>query len=1237
MNKGAIIIIGGLLTLGLCSSDLAYGQGKAALYLRQSVAPGQKDTTAMEFTARVGETVTLDLYIDPAGEAITGVQILISYDDTVFEPVLQATQGGPLAPFKEGTVLQGSSIVNKFAGDDDVGKPNGNGVAGYQLTYTENTQATPQGQRFVSAKFVVATMKVKVLRKPASGQGTIQVDANRGDGETAYFISGQAGRRINFNLVRDARINILGFSIQPIPEVLLPPGGSKTINLSQYVVDNVNWTLPDPTPQDSITAQIDQQTQTLTVRADVAGFVGVRNLTVTGTTVAGGETAQTTVRVVVNSPPTISKGVFPDTIKFDEDTVNTTLVLTGRATDADPSAKLAWTAASLGTKITAQVDTTTNRVTLRPAQDFNGSEKVQFTVADQYGAKDSTTVVVTVKPVNDPPEFYNRFPLLSVPLGGKDENIVLNAYLKDVDHNLSDSNYLFFTQNADNLVVNILPGGRVSVTPAPGALGDRKVDIVAVDPEGARARQTLTVRVTASTGPNQPPVVRRPVPDKTGMVRGGAQAVMGLDSLVTDPDTPDDRIVWTVSPGPSARQIQVNIDAQRRAIFQAPADFVGFELMTFTATDPTNLTGSFQIIVFSVEPDKPDIGGLPDPRVVAGGKTPYVNFNDYIFDATDPDADLTIKVIPPAGSGLKVDIDPATRNSVVEAPSAEPAGTKQVVFEVSNKRGNTGLDTIQVQVDPAGQVRLADFPQVSFRADQPGSLRLDDYVLSGGASRLSWTSQFNATRLSVTIDTGRVATLRAVGGFTGDENVLFTARDPVSSSQDQKTVQVTVLPASAGIKLKPLPEVTFSAGSVDRSLRLNSYVETGDTTRISWQARVASGSTTVTASIDPATRVVSLSNAPGFTGTETVVFTASDGSSRAEASAQVTVTPATAVGDFKLLVIANPIQRAFVDVFVAAKKELASEPTVIVDLNLTKPQVESTRSLVSLKKLSLDGAGNLWNGNLTLQIGQEGNGNIRASAVTTQQVPLSDVARFTVGTVNPGFALTVNGPGASLTAPPGAFREAAAVALFQSRDGEVGGGAAAKPAGGEPVPVSEAYSVVMTATPAQPVELRFDVGGVDADLAERAGVYRKEGDEWVYVGRRGTEDGVQRAVSAPILQGGVYRAMVARDLTDGTGPGRRVGGEIPEACELEQNYPNPFNPATAIRFSIPEAGVVRLQVYDVAGRVVRTLMDGAMGAGRVLVTWDGTDETGRRVASGVYFYRLEASGATLTRKMMLLK
>jgi len=88
---------------------------------------------------------------------------------------------------------------------------------------------------------------------------------------------------------------------------------------------------------------------------------------------------------------------------------------------------------------------------------------------------------------------------------------------------------------------------------------------------------------------------------------------------------------------------------------------------------------------------------------------------------------------------------------------------------------------------------------------------------------------------------------------------------------------------------------------------------------------------------------------------------------------------------------------------------------------------------------------------------------------------------------------------------------------------------------------------------------------------------------------------------------------------------------------LRQNFPNPFNPHTTIRFNVPTAGPVTLSVYDVAGRLVSTVVSRPLAAGPHSVAWDGTDHRGARVASGVYFYRLEAGAHAATRKMVLLR
>jgi hypothetical protein len=88
---------------------------------------------------------------------------------------------------------------------------------------------------------------------------------------------------------------------------------------------------------------------------------------------------------------------------------------------------------------------------------------------------------------------------------------------------------------------------------------------------------------------------------------------------------------------------------------------------------------------------------------------------------------------------------------------------------------------------------------------------------------------------------------------------------------------------------------------------------------------------------------------------------------------------------------------------------------------------------------------------------------------------------------------------------------------------------------------------------------------------------------------------------------------------------------------LEQNFPNPFNPNTTIRFTIPKDGHVDLTIYDVAGRRVRNLVNAKKRANFYKIEWDGTNNTGDRVASGVYFYRLVAGKFSQTKKMIMLK
>ncbi len=112
-------------------------------------------------------------------------------------------------------------------------------------------------------------------------------------------------------------------------------------------------------------------------------------------------------------------------------------------------------------------------------------------------------------------------------------------------------------------------------------------------------------------------------------------------------------------------------------------------------------------------------------------------------------------------------------------------------------------------------------------------------------------------------------------------------------------------------------------------------------------------------------------------------------------------------------------------------------------------------------------------------------------------------------------------------------------------------------------------------------------------------------------------------------------AAPALDSTTTTGPS--VANTIPREFSLRQNYPNPFNPNTRIELALPQACQVTLEIFNVLGQKVRTLVNGQMSAGNHSVEWNSTDDRGRQVSSGIYLYRLTAGDYLETRKMVLLK
>ena len=94
---------------------------------------------------------------------------------------------------------------------------------------------------------------------------------------------------------------------------------------------------------------------------------------------------------------------------------------------------------------------------------------------------------------------------------------------------------------------------------------------------------------------------------------------------------------------------------------------------------------------------------------------------------------------------------------------------------------------------------------------------------------------------------------------------------------------------------------------------------------------------------------------------------------------------------------------------------------------------------------------------------------------------------------------------------------------------------------------------------------------------------------------------------------------------------------IPQSFALHQNYPNPFNPTTTLKYDLPEDAMVNITIYDMMGRIVKTMVNTQQNAGYKSIQWNATNDYGKPVSAGLYLYTIEAGAFRQTKKMVLLK
>jgi hypothetical protein len=177
------------------------------------------------------------------------------------------------------------------------------------------------------------------------------------------------------------------------------------------------------------------------------------------------------------------------------------------------------------------------------------------------------------------------------------------------------------------------------------------------------------------------------------------------------------------------------------------------------------------------------------------------------------------------------------------------------------------------------------------------------------------------------------------------------------------------------------------------------------------------------------------------------------------------------------------------------------------------------------------------------------------------------------------------------------------------------------------VTLGEAYHLGPLIDFKKDLTISFPLDGYDLTERDKTlfSIYRYEKNGW----EKQVSYLDENSICAKITSLGVYRLVYDANQEHLTG--------IPKTYQLSQNYPNPFNPQTMIKYDLPNPDNVNITVYNILGQKVKTLIDEYQEAGYKQVSWDGRDDGGREVASGIYFYKIKTIGFEKTKKMVLLK
>ena len=843
-------------------------------------------TKSNRVTVQVGATVTVEVFADLQGVEAAGVSFFITVPDEVFQVIDQNTFTAGVQPFATGPLFADATIASNLL----VEGPDAEILSGQPLEYS--TVLGLGSNRRRTGTGVVATFSLLCIQPIINGQIRLENNPAR---ETRLVLSDGVSEQ-RFRTVQGMEITATGIQLRDIPDVILLPGESDSTRigqLSDYVqssvspVEELTWTF-EPANIPNVEIEIDPETSRVKIVPD-PGWTGEQRVTWVVHEAAGLLPGQPPLEnrdasaIVVNNQPRFTIEPDEDGIKrhrivlvedrypFVPGAPNNDPQQAYRGLDldlivedpdiTDPQTELRFAVLPIGkaaseADVLGQDDETTHELLLWTRPNFFGLDSLRVIVADNQRGQDTLRVIVEVEPEADPPVFILENRQLKLAQGGS-KTYLLSELVADPDTPLDELIFSWDNDPDQNFTADTLRGDNgleVIVQAAEVFLGEGRIAFAAADPQDpVLLRDTMVLFLTASDA--LPPTVF-PSEIKVGITPGGPAFVTDLNDFVEDPDNDDEQLVWSV---PAERRSVISIDEARILSVSAPGNFVGYEQVPLTVTDPSGQGDQLVLRIYSSD-GRPVVGGLPDLILDRGQVHQDIDLDEYYFDADDDDGDMFWQVEGTFDdNSMSVGIEQVSHLVTIAVADEAPFGTETLLFEVTDPGGESAQDTMLVSIrsggggETAGSFSINALPELEAPVNRIVEVfNLNDFVTVSGdveIDSLSWTVQ-QGSHATVIITQDNL--VRILGEKAGVDTVFFTAADPLGRRSTASTV-LRVFGENDLLKLRSIPDILFIAGERSPMINLGSYVldrETHPDSLLEWDYQFTQPSEDIFVRID---------------------------------------------------------------------------------------------------------------------------------------------------------------------------------------------------------------------------------------------------------------------------------------------------------------------------------------------------------------------------------------------------